>query len=114
MSQTPLWQLSACDVAARIAAGDVSSSDVVSQAVERMRAVNPKLNGVVDDLGDEAIAEANRIHRTLDTSRPLLRGLLSQQRGQFNVFVGSEYRYQIVCLENVAKVLRSPISEFST
>ena len=58
MSEFPLWQLSACDLAAKIAAGEVSSTDAVTQTVERMRAVNPKLNAVVDDLGDEAIAQA--------------------------------------------------------
>jgi amidase len=60
MSDKPLWQLSACDLAAKIASGEVSSLKAVTATVERMRAVNPKLNAVVDDLGDAAIAEAKQ------------------------------------------------------
>ena len=71
MPDTPLWQLSACDLAAKIAAGEVSSSDVVTQTVEHMRSVNPKLNAVVDDLGDEAIAQAKVHDEQLAKSGPI-------------------------------------------
>ena len=71
MSEFPLWQMSACDLAAKIAAGEVSSSDVVKQTVDRMRAVNPKLNAVVDDLGDEAIAQAEAHDEQLAKSGPI-------------------------------------------
>ena len=71
MSVTPLWQLSACDLAEKIAAGEVSSSDVVTQTVERMRSVNPKLNAVVDDLGNEAIAQAKAHDEHMAKSGPI-------------------------------------------
>lgn len=54
----PLWQASACDLAAAIADGSLSCADAVGSSVERMRAVNGHLNAVVDDLGESAMAEA--------------------------------------------------------
>ncbi len=67
---TPLWQLSACELAEMIAQKQVSSSESVTASVERMRAVNGKLNAVVDDLGDEAIAEAKALDEELARSGP--------------------------------------------
>lgn len=64
-SAKPLWQASACDLAEAIAARAVSCEEAVGAAVERMRAVNPRLNAVVDDLGDEAMAEARAADRRL-------------------------------------------------
>ena len=64
-SAKPLWQASACDLAEAIAGGALSAEDAVGAAVERMRAVNPRLNAVVDDLGDAALAEARAADRRL-------------------------------------------------
>lgn len=71
MSEKPLWQMSACDLAGRIAAGDISAEEAVTQTVERMRTVNPKQNAVVDDLGDTAIAEAKKQDAIQATSGPV-------------------------------------------
>ncbi len=69
-SAKPLWQASACDLAQAIAQGAVSAEDAVGAAVERMRAVNPRLNAVVDDLGDQALAEAREADRRLAERGP--------------------------------------------
>ncbi|QIE54107.1 amidase [Pikeienuella piscinae] len=61
MADTPLWRLGAAETAARIAAGDISARDVIGTAVERMHAVNPKLNAVVADLSEEAMAAAQAL-----------------------------------------------------
>ena len=53
--RTPLWQWSACDLAAAIAAREISCEVVVGSALERMRSTNASINAVVDDLGDEAM-----------------------------------------------------------
>ena len=71
MSDKELWQLSACDLATRIAKGEMSSLDAVSATVERMRSVNPKLNAVVDDLGNEAIAQAKKHDEAMAKNGPL-------------------------------------------
>lgn len=65
MSDKPLWQMSASELAGLTRAGAVSAEEAARAAVERMRAVNPALNAVVADLGDEAIARA----RALDAGR---------------------------------------------
>ncbi len=71
MADRPLWQLSACELAATIAAKKVSAAEVVGATVERMRDCNPHINAVVDDLGDEAIAEAKQHDRTMASSGPI-------------------------------------------
>ena len=61
MSEKKLWQLSACDLAERIATGDVSAMESVSSAVERMHARNGQINAVVDDLSEAALARAKQL-----------------------------------------------------
>jgi len=54
----PIWQWSALATAAAIRSGAISAIEVVEVHVERMRAVNPKLNAVVVDLSEEALRAA--------------------------------------------------------
>jgi amidase len=55
---TELWRLSAIDLASRIAARQVSSREVVEAHLDRISAVNARLNAVVRVLADEARAGA--------------------------------------------------------
>ncbi|MEQ9696006.1 amidase family protein [Shimia sp. SDUM112013] len=71
MTQDKLWQASANELAKRIAAGEVSAVDAVTASVERMRAVNPAINAVVDDLGDAAIAEARGLDSEFAKNGPV-------------------------------------------
>jgi amidase len=57
MSQ-PLWQLSAVEIAAGIRSRRYSCSEVMASVVERIRKLNPKLNAIVVDLTDQALAHA--------------------------------------------------------
>jgi len=56
----PLWQWSACDLAAGIRDGEFSCREAVNSVLERMRAKNPDLNAVVIDLSEQAIAQAQK------------------------------------------------------
>lgn len=56
----PLWQWSACDLAAAIRQKDLSCVEVTQAAVARLREANPALNAVTVDLGDEALASARQ------------------------------------------------------
>lgn len=58
MTSTPLWQLSATDLSARIQSGEVSAVDAVRASIDRMHAVNPGLNAVVTDLSESALKRA--------------------------------------------------------
>jgi amidase len=52
------WQLSAAELAARIARREVSCVESVASCLERMAQVNPRLNAVVDCNADLALQEA--------------------------------------------------------
>ena len=67
MVERPLWQLSAAEVTDWTRAGRVSAEAAVASAVERMRAVNPGLNAVVEDLGEEALARARALDAGVKT-----------------------------------------------
>lgn len=55
----PVWQWSAVDTAAAIRNGAISAVETVEAHLDRMRAVNPRLNAVVVDLGKEALKAAH-------------------------------------------------------
>jgi hypothetical protein len=65
MMNEALWQLSGIEVAAGIRGKRFSCSEVMESTVERIRALNPKLNASVIDLTDQALAEASAADRTL-------------------------------------------------
>ncbi|MCY6381090.1 amidase family protein [Hoeflea prorocentri] len=71
MTEKPLWQLSACELATLISDGRISAREAVTAAVDRMRERNGAINAVVDDLGDEAIAEAKTLDEALKSSGPV-------------------------------------------
>ncbi len=71
MVDRPLWQLGACDLAAAVAGKKISSVEAVGAAVERLQARNPHLNAVVDDLSDQAMAEAKALDETMACSGPI-------------------------------------------
>jgi fatty acid amide hydrolase len=63
--------LTATELAARIADGGFSSSEVVDAHIRRIEAVNPRLNAVVVPLFDQARAEADAADRARRTGRQL-------------------------------------------
>ncbi len=71
MSDRPLWQWSACDLAAAIADRRLRAREAVEAAVDRMRTRNPRINAVVDDLGDAALARAEELDRRMAASGPV-------------------------------------------
>ena len=61
MDSRPPWQWTATEVAEATRSGHVSCREIAVSVVGRMRAVNPRLNAVTLDLGDAAIAAAERL-----------------------------------------------------
>lgn len=57
-TQKPLWQWSAGEITEATRSGNLSALEVTEAAIERMDAVNPALNAVVDRFDDEARKEA--------------------------------------------------------
>jgi amidase len=62
-----LWQKGAVEIAAGIREKRFTCSEVMESVVERIRALNPKLNAIVIDLTDQALAEAVAADRLLPT-----------------------------------------------
>ncbi len=58
MAKNDLWRLSATELTALTRAGDVRAEDAVQASIDRMKAVNPALNAVVEDLSSEALERA--------------------------------------------------------
>jgi fatty acid amide hydrolase len=66
-----LWTLSASELAARIARGEVSSSDAVTAHIGRIEAVDPLVNAVVVRRYDAALAEARAADERRSRGEPL-------------------------------------------
>lgn len=58
---TDLWRLSAADLAALIRFRKVSAREAAAAALDRLDAVNPDINAVVDHRPDEVLAQADAI-----------------------------------------------------
>ena len=61
MTDTPIWQWSAREIAEATHAGTLSASDATEAAIARMDATNSDLNAVVESLADEARAQAKAL-----------------------------------------------------
>ena len=71
VSNRPLWQWSACELAEAIAARSVTAVEAVGSVVARMRATNGKINAVVDDLGEAALREAEAHDKAMSAGGPI-------------------------------------------
>ncbi|MFK7836219.1 MAG: amidase [Sulfitobacter sp.] len=71
MTTNEHWQASACELAQDIAKGAVSAREAVEACVGRMQARNGAMNAVVDDLSDQALAEAARLDEAFAASGPV-------------------------------------------
>jgi len=54
----PLWSWDAVDLAEAIRTRDISAGEAVTACLDRLAAVNPRINAVVETLADEALAGA--------------------------------------------------------
>ncbi len=67
MTQSDIWRLSATELTQLTRSGDLSAEAATQAAIDRMHAVNPGLNAVVEDLSDQALGRA----RDLDRARAM-------------------------------------------
>jgi fatty acid amide hydrolase len=84
---TDLTTLTASELAQRIRAGDLTSQEVVEAHIQRIEAVNPKINAVVFPLFDQARAEAKAADEARAQGKPLgpLHGVPITIKDQFLV-----------------------------
>jgi amidase len=62
---TEAWRLSAAELAQRIKAGQLSAREAAQSALDRLAAVNPSINAVVDCRPEEILAEADQVDAAL-------------------------------------------------
>lgn len=70
MDKTDIWRLSATELTRLTRTGDLSAETAVQSAVDRMHQVNPSLNAVVEDLGDEALQRACALDKSRASGAP--------------------------------------------
>jgi amidase len=56
-----LWRKSAAEIAALVLEREISAVEVIQQALERLRVVNPKINAVVEEMPEEALIAAKEV-----------------------------------------------------
>ena len=65
-----IWKWSATETRARIAAGEVSCTEVVTQHIDRCEAINPSINAVVTRNYEQSLAQARRMDQQRREARP--------------------------------------------
>jgi aspartyl-tRNA(Asn)/glutamyl-tRNA(Gln) amidotransferase subunit A len=68
---TPLWQLSACELQRRYANGSLTPSSVAQACLQRIDAVNPRLNAIVARRDARFLAEAEAATQRYSRGEPL-------------------------------------------
>lgn len=62
---TELWQLSATELAKRVRQRDVSAREVADAVLDRLDAVNPAINAVVEHRPDDVRQQADEVDRAI-------------------------------------------------
>ncbi|NOD36005.1 MULTISPECIES: amidase family protein [unclassified Ruegeria] len=70
MTDSDIWRLSATDLTTLTRRGDLSATEVVQASIDRMNAVNPDLNAVVEDLRAEALERAHFLDNARASGQP--------------------------------------------
>ncbi|MFD3190148.1 amidase family protein [Sedimentitalea sp. HM32M-2] len=71
MTDRPTWQLCAAEISTAIRARRLTAVQATEAALARMHQVNPDLNAVVEDLGDEALRQAAALDAQITPTGPL-------------------------------------------
>ena len=58
---TELWRLSASEIASRVAKREISATEVTEHSLQRLQQVNPRINAVVQQMPEAALASARAI-----------------------------------------------------
>ncbi|OED38595.1 hypothetical protein AB833_18860 [Chromatiales bacterium (ex Bugula neritina AB1)] len=71
MTDQPLWQLSAVELAAKIRRGDISAVDAVASSIERLEECNSQVNAVTVSLAEAAMKQAEAADRQSESGTGL-------------------------------------------
>jgi len=60
-----IWRLSATELASQIRSGEISAREAAKSALDRLNAVNPAINAVIDHRPEETLAQADAVDAAL-------------------------------------------------
>jgi len=66
---TELWRLGATDIATRVANREISATEVTEHSLQRLQAVNPAINAVVQQMPETALAAARAVDDAIADGR---------------------------------------------
>jgi amidase len=66
---TELWRLGAADIATRVANREISATEVTEHSLQRLQAVNPAINAVVQQMPEAAFAAARAVDDSIADGR---------------------------------------------
>ena len=67
---TELWRLDASEITTRIQRQEISATEVTEQSLQRLQQVNPKINAVVQQMPEAALAAAAAIDKRITAGEP--------------------------------------------
>ena len=65
-----IWRLSATELASQIRSRNISAREAAQAALNRLNAVNPEINAVVDHRPEETLAQADAVDAALAKDEP--------------------------------------------
>lgn len=71
MAKKPLWALSAFELVRKAKFENLSASEITFATLEHIKAVNPDLNAIVEDMSDEAIRRAEDLDFKAKSGMPI-------------------------------------------
>ena len=67
---TELWRLDAAEIAARVGRRELAAAEVIESSLGRLRAVNPAINAVVQEMPETALEEARALDARIAAGEP--------------------------------------------
>src|SRR4051794_25718460 len=107
-----LWRRSATELAAAIATGEVSSTEVVQAHLDRIEAVNPTVNAVTRVLADEALLAAKEADRARAAGESIgvFHGVPFTVKENIDV-AGTPTTHGVPALANAISAIDAPVVE---
>ena len=68
---TETWRMSAAEIARRVTERDLTATEVTEQSLARLQAVNPRINAVVEEMPDQAMAAAREVDAKIAAGEPV-------------------------------------------
>lgn len=108
-AESKIWQMGACDIAESIRERRISCRKIISDHLERIAAVNGRLNAITVTLNEQALVAADEIDRRIENGDPLgpLAGVPITVKENIDL-TGSATTFGIVQMKDARPVVDAP------